>query len=159
MQRLKKYWIIIVLVFFFSMYLKPAICFFILGSIAFVVVIDSIRVQKRLGSNGIDGIGRILSYDDDTPVIEFTPPGGETIAEKPYLYVSTDLSQIMPNHNQTGHEVPITYDPNDPTKFVLTGEKGINGIALVVFFLIGLALIAVGVACWLGHIKIGLNLF
>ena len=159
MQYIKKYWIFIVVVFGLSMFIKPALCFFILGSVISCVSIASMRFQKRLGKNGIHCTGRILSFEVDndgykTPVIEFTPVGGAVITEKPFVYVATDLSKIRSYDSLIGNEVLITYDPDDPKRFVLAHAKSVNIVVFSLFFLASLGLIAVGIAGLIGYIKL-----
>ena len=159
MEYIKKYWIFIVVVFAISMLVKPALCFLIIGFIGSYSAIDSIRFQKRLGSNGIECTGRILSFEvdsdgDKTPVIEFTPIGGAVITEKPFVYATTDLNKISSYDSLIGNEVLITYDPDDPKRFILSEEKGFNSLIIAVLLLAGLGSIAFGIASLTGYVKL-----
>jgi len=160
MERLKKYWILFVIGFFLLAIIKPALCFLIFGLFILYLSIASIRLQKRLSVLGVECVGRILSFETDsdgdkTPVVEFTPTGGTVITEKPFIYSSTDLSKLRSYDNLIGKEVLVTYDPEDPKRFVLTQEKGLNIFVFAVFLLGGGVFVGVGIAGLAGFIRLG----
>jgi len=156
MKYLEKYWTIFIVVFFFSMFMKPAICVLIVGALVFYIGLNAILFLRKIKEKGVVGIGRILSYkvDDEgykIPVIEFTPLGRETVAAKPSFYVSTDLSKIWSYSKMTDREVRILYDPDDPTKFLLLDEKSFSHIGSVICIVAGLFFIVLSVRIFLGH--------
>ena len=156
----KTYSILFVIAFALSMFIKPALCFLLLGSLAFYMGIASIIYLKKIKEKGITSTGRILSYESDsdgykTPIIEFTLPSGELVTEKPVIYGSTDLSKIRSYKKKINQEITIVCDPDDPKKFVLSEERGFNQIASVILILIGLGFIILSI-CWLlGYINMG----
>ena len=160
MEYVKKYWILIVAAFLLSAFFKPALCFLIFGMLVSYIALESMRFQKRLGSSGIRCTGRILSFERDrygykTPVIQFTPIGGNEIIQKPSIYSSTDLSKILSYDNLISTEVQVIYDPDDARKFALTEKLGGNSLAFLLFLLVGIVLTIVGVAALAGYIKLG----
>jgi hypothetical protein len=160
MKYIEKYWILIVIVFFFSMFINPAICMLIVGSLVFYMGIMAVGFLKKIQNKGVEGVGRILSYQVGnrgykTPIIEFTPVNGETVTAKPFLYASTDLSKIRSYSNTTDTEIVVRYDPDDPNKFVLDGERSFNYIVFTVFILAGLFFIVLSICNFLGYIKFG----
>ncbi|WP_072833576.1 DUF3592 domain-containing protein [Flavisolibacter ginsengisoli] len=160
MKYVQKYWILIVIVFFFSMFINPAISMLIVGSLVFFLGISAFLFLKKIQDKGIEGVGRILSYQNGnkgykTPIIEFTPLNGETVTAKPWVYASTDLSKIRSYSNKIDSEVLVRYDPEDPTKFVLESEKSFNYIAFTIFTLAGLFFIVLSICNFLGYIKLG----
>ena len=52
MKYIQKYWILIVIVFFFSMFINPAICILIVGSLVFYIGIMAVRLLKKLQEKG-----------------------------------------------------------------------------------------------------------
>ncbi|RYZ62856.1 MAG: DUF3592 domain-containing protein [Chitinophagaceae bacterium] len=160
MKYIQKYWILIVIVFFFSMFINPAIGILIVGSLVFYIGIMAVGLLKKLQEKGIESVGRILSYQVGnrgykTPVIEFTPLAGEPVTAKPFLYASTDLSKIRSYSNLIDTEVRVRYDPDDPKKFVLAGEKSFNYVVFTVFMLAGLFFIVLSICSFLGYMKFG----
>lgn len=132
----------------------------IVGSLVFYLGIMAIGFLKRIQEKGVEGIGRILSYQVGnkgykTPIIEFTPLSGETVTAKPFLYASTDLSKIRSYSNLIDTEVVVQYDPDDPKKFVLAGERSFNYIIFTVLILVGLFFIVLSICNFLGYVKFG----
>lgn len=160
MEFIKKYWLVIVATFGLCMFIKPAFCFIILGSLVSYMGLTSILFINKIGNIGIEWTGNIIDYESDSdghkiPVIEFTTIAGEEIKEKPFIYSSTDLSKIRSYKNFINNSVPILYDPDDPRKFVLKDEEGFNYIVFVISILAGLFFVGLGI-CWLlGYIKMG----
>lgn len=160
MEIIKKYWIVIVVTFGLCMFIKPALCPLILGTLVSYIGLTSVVFLKRIAKKGIEWTGNIIEYESDsdghkTPVIEFTTMTGESVKEKPFIYASTDLSKIRNYKNLINQSVPILYDPVNPQKFVLKKEEGFNYIILVILILAGLFFVGLSI-CWLsGYIKMG----
>ena len=160
MKRANIYKVLFAVAFFSLAFIKPALCFLILGGVILYFAIASIRLQKKISIRGIECTGRILSFETDsdgdkTPLIEFTPIGGTMITAKPYIYTSTDFGKIRSYDHLIGSEVLVRYDPDDPRKFALTQEGGFNVIVLVLFILGSGVFIAVGIADLTGFIRLG----
>ena len=160
MKYIEKYWIVLVIVFFVSSFINPAICFLILGSLFVYIGIVALLFLKKIGETGVKVRGRILAYQASnrgykSPVIEFTPTGGETVTAKPFVYASTDLSKVRSYSKTIDTEVTVLYDPKDPTKFVLAGEQSFNYIVLTIVTLAGLFFVILGICIFLGYIKFG----
>jgi len=142
------------------MFIKPAFCFFILGTLLFYVGITAVLFLKKIQSSGIECTGRILSFQSDsegykTPIVEFTPIGGGLITERPFVYASSDLSKIRSYKKMVDKQVSILYDPDDPKKFIVADERGFNYFAFVFCILVGLGGIIVSICSFIGYIKIG----
>ena len=159
MNFIKKYWIVIVGIFGLSVFIKPALCFLILGLLLSYLGFEAIKFLKSITKKGIDCIGNIIEYQSDsdghkTPLIEFTTMTGDLIREKPHIYASTDLSKIRSYKNLINQSVPILYDPDDPKKFILTAEKEFNYFSLVLLFIVSSVFIIVSISSLLGYIKL-----
>jgi hypothetical protein len=157
MDLIKKYWIAIVVAFGISMFIKPALCFLILGILISYAGFEAVIFLKKISKIGIDWTGNIIEYQSDndgykTPLIEFTTVTGDIIREKPVVYASTDLSKVKTYSNSINQTVSILYDPDDPKKFVLKNEKGFN---YVIFILAGLFFVGLSIVWLLGYIKMG----
>lgn len=158
MELLKKYRTAIFVTFIVCMFVKPAICFLILGALSTYFGFTAIRFLKSISKSGIEQTGTIIEYQSDndgnkTPLIEFTTLTGETIRKKPFVYASTDLSKLRNYKNQIDQPVLILYNQEEPEKFVLKNEEGFNYIVFIFFILIGLFFIGLSI-CWLsGYIK------
>jgi hypothetical protein len=158
MKTIRKYWIAIVGVFFFSIFINPAICIIIVGSFAFYMGISAILFLKQIQNKGIETIGRILFYQTGdknykTPIIEFTPADSETVTEKPFVYASTDLSKVRSYSKLIDTEVVVLYDPENPKRFVLAGENSFNYTVFSIFIMVGLFFVVLSVFNFLGYIK------
>jgi len=160
MELIKKYWIPIVVTFGICTFIKPALCFLILGTLLSYIGFTTVKLLKKISKTGIDWTGTIIEYQPDsdghkTPYIEFTTMTGDIIREKPIIYASTDLSKVRTYSNFINQAVPILYDPDDPKKFVLKNEKGFNYIVFVIFILAGLLFVGLSISWLLGYIKMG----
>ena len=159
MNSIKKYWIVIVIIFALSMFIKPALCFLILGSIISYICIEAVLFLKNIEKKGVECTGNIIEYQSDsdghkTPLIEFTTMTGELIKEQPYVYASTDLSKIRTYKNLINQSVSILYDPDNPKKFVLTSEKQFNYVTFFIFILGGLFFVGLSISSILGYIRL-----
>ena len=158
MELIKKYWIVIVLTFGLCMFIKPALCPLILGTIISYAGFSTIIFLRKISKTGIDWTGNIIEYQSEsdghkTPLIEFTTMTGNIIREKPFVYASTDLSKIRTYSNFINQTVPILYDPDDPKKFVLKNEKGFNYIVFIIFISTGLFFVGLSIIWLLGYIE------
>ena len=131
MDFIKKYGIWIVIVFVLCIFIKPALCFLILGTLVSYMGFATIIFLKKIAKKGIDWTGKIIEYQSDsdgykTPVIEFTTMTGDTIRREPFVYASTDLSKFRTYDKFIDQSVPIMYDPDDPNKFVLKSRINEN---------------------------------
>jgi len=155
----KNYWIGIVVIFSVSMFIKPALCFLILGSLILYFSLESILFLRKVTKNGIEWTGKIIKYQIErggykTPLIEFTTMTGELIREQPHVYTATDLSKFRTYKNSIDQPVPILYDPDDPKKFVLKNESPLNYVTSVISILAGLFFVGLSISSFLGYIKL-----
>jgi hypothetical protein len=160
MEYIKKYWIVIVIIFGISIFTAPAFCLLILGSLLLYVSCMSFLFQLKLCKRGIEVNGRIISYQANSkgqriPMIEFKTAHNELITEEPLIYASTDLSIIESSSNIIDKEVVIVYDPEDPKKYIVKDEKDLNYFALLLALLVALGFITVGFGSLLGYIELG----
>lgn len=160
MELIKKYWIAIVVTFGLCMFIKPALCFLILGTFISYMGFAAVIFLKKISKTGIDWTGNIIEYQADTdghktPLIEFTTMTGDIIREKPIVYASTDLSKIRTYSNFINQPVQILYDPDDPKKFVLKNEKGFNYVVFIIFIIAGLFFVGLSISWLSGYIKMG----
>lgn len=140
------------------MFIKPALCPLILGTIVSYMGFASVIFLKRITRTGISWTGNIVEYQSDndghkTPVIEFTTMTGDFVKEQPFVYASTDLSKIRTYKNSIDQPVPILYDPDDPKKFVLKNEEGFNYVVFILFIFGGLFFIGLSISWLLGYVK------
>ncbi len=145
---INKYWIIFVLLFIILAFIKPSICFLILGLVFLIFSIESYKFNKYIYLKGIKCSAKILTYESDyegykTPIVEFKIPSGEIISEKPYFYASTDLSKIRTYKNMINQPVSILYDPKNPKRFVIQSEEDFSYITLMFCFLVSIASIII----------------
>lgn len=157
MDFIKKYWIVILVAFGLSIFVKPALCFLILGTLVSYASLNAILFLKHIANNGIDCTGKIVEYQSDsdgdkTPLIEFTTRSGKLIRETPYVYTYTFSSFSF--KDSVNQAVPILYDPEDPKKFVLNNERKFDYAAFIIFILLGVFFVGLGVSSILGYIKI-----
>ena len=155
---IQKYWIIITIVFFFSSFINPAISMLIMGLLIIYVSVSTLLLLKRIHDNGLKVFGKILSYQRGrkgykTPIIEFTPVGGESITAEPCIYASTDLSKVRSYQSKIDTEIIVLYDPEDPKKFVIANERQFNYIVIFILIIGGLFFIVLSFANFLGYFK------
>lgn len=160
MELIKKYWIAIVVTFGVCMFIKPALCPLILGTIISYAGFAAVIFLKKINRSGIDWTGNIVEFQSDgdgykTPLIEFTTMTGDIIREKPFVYVSIDLSKIRSYSKLIDTSVPILYDPDDPKRFVLKNEEGFNYVVFIILILCGLFFIGLSISWLFGYIKMG----
>lgn len=146
MELIKKYWIVVFVTFVICMFVKPALCFLILGGIISYTGFATVSFLKKIERSGIDWTGNIVEYESDsdgliTPLIEFTTMTGEFVKEKPFIYASIDLSKARTYNKFIDQPVLILYDPDEPKKFVLKNEEGFNYRVFKIFIIGGLFLL------------------
>ena len=66
MNFIKKYRIIIVVIFALAMIYKPVLCFLILGTLLFYIGITTILFLKNIAKKGIECTGNIIEYKADS---------------------------------------------------------------------------------------------
>lgn len=147
-----------VLVFGLCMFIKPALCFLILGIFFSYMGFAAVIFLNKIKKTGIDCSGTIIEYQSDsngykTPIIQFTTITGVSVEEKPFVYASTDLSRIRTYSNSISQSIPILYDPTNPKKFVIKNEEDFNYFAFILFILIGLFFVGLSFSWLFGYIK------
>lgn len=147
------------MLFLIFMFVKPALCFLLLGTFFSYFGFEAIRFLKTIPKKGIEWTGNIVEFQSDsdghkTPLIEFTTMSGDLVREPPFVYASSELSKIRTYDNLINQSVPILYDPDDPKKFVLKTEAGFSYFVFTFFLLAGLFFIGLSISSLLGYIKI-----
>lgn len=155
----KKYSLIILSLFIFFMFYKPIFCFLILGTLAFYHGFSRLMFLDYIEKNGIESIGKILSYESGedghkTPIVEFKTIEGDIVLKKPYCYVSTDLSMFKSYQDNINKNVTIIYSLKNPEKFVLKTEKDFNYGGNIILIIISLIFLGFAIGDILGFIQI-----
>ncbi len=145
-----KFAIPIVILFAFLMWYNPAVCFIILGGGTLIGGIYTCFVVSKIIKNGIQGIGKILSYESDsdgykTPKVQFYTQEGNEVIRKPWFYASTDLSKLRSYKRKLNKEVEIIYDPKNPKKFLIQSERAFNYFALSFLFIVAIVFLVIGI--------------
>ena len=159
MENIKKYWILIAIIFVFFMYYEPVVCLIILGSFFLILGISSWTFLYEIKKRGIKSVGKILNYESDndghiTPIVNYKTVNGKVINKKPYFYVTANIGSITTYKSKINEEVPIIYNPNNPEKFILQEEMTLNKFGLIFFIIVGLTLFVVGLLDLIGIINI-----
>jgi hypothetical protein len=154
MDVYKKYGIIFVVPFVFFMFYKPVICFLMLGTLIVFYGIYSISFLIQINKNGIENLGRIVSYQSDdegykTPIIEFQISEGKNFIGKPFLHTSSDLDKFQSYQKNINKTIKIIYNPTDPEKFVLKGNS--NYFVSVILIIIGCIFSGIAIGNLLGY--------
>ncbi|MEO8236939.1 MAG: DUF3592 domain-containing protein [Flavobacterium sp.] len=158
MNLKKEYSIIIIILFVFFMFYKSIVCALIVGALALYYGIDNLTFLNYINKNGIESLGKILSYESDeegykTPIIEFQTLEGNFIKEKPYCYVSSDLSKFRTYKNDINKNITVLYSSERPEKFIIKTEKDFNYGSLIFVIAIGLIFIILTCGNLLGYIN------
>lgn len=161
MKNIKKYGLIIVVLFVFFMFYKPIFCSLILGTLVFYYGINSLIFLNYIKKNGIESLGEILLYESDedgykTPIIEFKTLKGELIKQKPYYYASTDFSIFRTYKNDINKKITVLYSEENPKKFVIKTEKDFNIGSVILMIIIGLFFLGLSIGNLLEFINIGI---
>ena len=148
----EKYLIPIVVLCVVLFFIKPALCFLIVGILGSCYVAFSSLHFKKIQNKGIECTGKIVSFQITnggykTPVIEFTTLEGQNVIATPYVYMSTKVTAI-------DNEILVAYDPDNPKKFILRKETASNYFAIILCSLICLAFIILSICSLLGYIDI-----
>ncbi|GAA4125158.1 DUF3592 domain-containing protein [Flavobacterium chungbukense] len=112
---------------------------FLIYSIAGYIFLDNIH------KNGIEGIGKIVSYKSDqegykTPTIEYQTIDGKNFRGEPFIHGSSDLDKLGAFQQNINIKIAILYSAKSPENFVIKERKS-NSAILILFIFIGLALI------------------
>jgi hypothetical protein len=158
MNFIKRYSIIIIILFVFFMFFKPIVCGFIVGILIFHYGIDSFLFLNYITKSGIESIGKIQSYESDdegykTPIIEFKTLEKQLITAKPYYYASSDLSKFRTYKSNIDKNIAVLYSAENPEKFVIKTEKEFNYGTLVFAMVVGFLFIVIAIANLLGFIN------
>ena len=158
MNFIKKYAVLIVIAFVICIFIKPALCFLILGSLVSCVGFATIIFLQKIKKRGTHWTGKIVEYQSDSdgykiPLIEFTTITGEVVRAKPFVYASTDLSKFRTYSKFVDQTVPIVYDPDNPQRFVLKNEEGFNYFIFILLILAGLFFVGLSIAWLVGYIN------
>lgn len=158
MNFIKKYSIIIIILFVFFMFFKPVVCFLILGVLIFHYGIESFLFLNYITKSGIESIGKIQSYESDnegykTPIIEFQTLEEQLITAKPYYYASSDLSKFRTYKSNINKNITVLYSAGNPEKFVIKTEKEFNYGTLAFAMIIGFLFMVIAIANLSGYIN------
>ena len=153
----KKYGIIFVIRFVFFMFYKPAICFLMLGTALLFYAVYSISSLNQINKNGIENLGKIVSYESDnegykTPVIEFEISERKNFTGKPFLHTSSDLDKFLSYQKNINKTVKIIYNPDCPEKFIL--KDNFNYFGLIILIIVGLIFSLLSIGSLLGYIDV-----
>ncbi len=145
----KSWWTPLFIVFVVCMFLKPALCFVLMGLIFILMSIVAIRFLLRMKHVGIDAMGSIVTYSPEnninTPMIEFKTISGQIIREKPFVYTASSLMLSRLKGNNSMDEVRVVYDPDKPEMFVISADRTFNYTTFIVFIIAGLLFAGIGV--------------
>lgn len=149
--------IIITVLFVFFMFYKPSVCFLMVGSLVLYYVIKSVSFLDEINKNGIEIVGKIVSYESDnegykTPVIEFETVDGKNLIGKPYIHASSDLDKFQSYSENINKNIRIIYSPESPEKFIIKNSS--PGCVLIFGAIVGLVFIILAAGSLLGHFDI-----
>jgi len=131
-----KYRIFIGIAYLALGYIRPSLCFLLLGLIFLYFGITTIFQLWKLYRSGVECNAKIVSYETDdegykTPVMEFNTADGKSITEKPWVYGSSDLSKIRTYSEKLNEPTKVIYNSDHPEEFVLKSEFGFNFFILI----------------------------
>ncbi|WET03733.1 DUF3592 domain-containing protein [Flavobacterium sp. YJ01] len=121
------------------------ICLLLLGLLFLVYSITGYIFLDNIHKNGIESIGKIVSYKSDeegykTPIIEYQTADGKNFKGEPFIHGSSDLDRFGPYLQTINTKISILYSAKSPENFVIKERKS-NSVILILFIFIGLALI------------------
>jgi hypothetical protein len=159
MNFIAKYWLVIVVVFGVCIFIKPPLCFLLLGVLIVYMSLEAIIFLNKMATKGIACTGIIIEYQSDSdgdkiPLVEFTTIAGDLISGNPYVSASTSLSKVKAAKGSIQDTVSILYDPKDPKKFEVVNDRRNNYAILILFLLLGLLSLLLGTCTLLGYIRI-----
>lgn len=125
-----------------------------LGTFSLFYAIYSISSLIQINKNGIENLGKIVSYESDdegykTPVIEFQISEGENFIGKPFLHTSSDLDKFQSYQKNINKTIKIIYDPSDPEKFILKGNS--NYFGSIIMIIVGCVFSGIAIGNLLGY--------
>ena len=135
MKLLEKYWKYIIATFVICMFLKPILCFLILGSLLLYSGFEELKFLKKIEEIGIRTTGKILKYTRgyrgvQTPTILFTTINGKIIEKEPSSYSATDINQFRSFSNFIDKQINVKYNPKNPEEFLIDDEKTFNTFSI-----------------------------
>lgn len=121
------------------------ICLLLLGLLFLIYSIAGYIFLDNIHKNGIESIGKIVSYKSDeeghkTPIIEYQTINGKNFIGEPFIHGSSDLDKFGAFQQNINTKITILYSAKSPEKFVIKERKS-NSFILIIFTLVGLALI------------------
>ncbi len=142
MKQLEKYWKYIIATFVICMFLKPILCFLILGSLLIYSGFEELKFLKKIDEIGIRTIGKILKYTRgyrgyQTPTIVFTTIDGKRIEKEPSKYSATDINKLRSFSNFIDKPINVKYNPKNPEEFLIDDEKTFNTFTIYFMIFIG----------------------
>jgi hypothetical protein len=154
MKFIKKYWLVIGITLFVLASIKLELTMILFSSMVIYGCVEMGIFVKKMDKSGIECVGKIVGYEFKTPVIEFTTASGILIKEQPFVYGSTNLNGITLSKNNIDQLVSVLYDINEPKKFVLSGDKGMNYFLMGFIILIALFFFIMGIGSLFGLLKL-----
>lgn len=157
MDFLKNYGIILFFPFVFFIFYKPAISFLMLGTLLLFLAIQSIIFFIQIRKNGIENVGKIISYESDdegykTPIIEFQISEEKSFRGKPSFHASTDLDKFQSYNRNINKTIKIIYNPENPEKFITKNNS--NGCGLIMLIFVGTIFTVLSIGSLLGYIDV-----
>jgi len=158
MKNLEKYGYFIFAVFVIFMFVKPAICFLILGFYMLYLGSEYKVIIDEIEQNGITTEGKIIKYSRDDegyqiPIINFSTKKGEFIEKEPHYYFVTDFNKFKSFKNSIGESTIIKYNAKKPEQFVIDGKYSLHRTTIIIMILVSLILITIGTLSIFGIIK------
>ena len=135
MKLIEKHSIFILIAFVICMFLKPILCFLILGSAVLYLGFEELKFLKKIDKIGIRTTGKILKYTRgdrgvQTPTILFTTIDGKIIEKEPSSYSATDFNQFRSFSNFIDKQINVKYNPKNPEEFLIDDEKTFNTFSI-----------------------------
>ncbi|WJS96985.1 DUF3592 domain-containing protein [Flavobacterium johnsoniae] len=130
------------------------ICLLLLGFLFLIYSIAGFIFLDNIHKNGIESIGKIVSYKSDeeghkTPTIEYQTTDGKNFRGEPFIHASSDLDKLEAYQQNINTKIAILYSAKSPENFVIKERKS-NSVILILFIFIGLALIGYSVISLIG---------
>lgn len=131
------------------------ICLLLLGLLFLIYSIAGYIFLDNIHKNGIESIGKIVSYKSDeeghkTPIIEYQTADGKNFRGEPFIHGSSDFDKFGPYLQTINTKIAILYSVKSPENFVIKERKS-NSAILIIFSLIGFALIGYSVISLIGE--------
>lgn len=157
MKNLERYGYLIFAVFVIFMFVKPVVCFLILGFYILYLVSEYKTTIDEIEQNGITAEGKIIKYSRDDegyqiPIINFSTNKGETIEKEPHYYFVTDFQVFKSFKNSIGKTTFVKYNSKNPEQYVIEGKYSLHRTTIIIMILISLFLITFGTLSTFGLI-------